>query len=100
MNDLKKRIVLTDDNWHDYLPMDYVEKLVAESPPPARRVRLRRQARHPVARLGGDAERPVEGVPVRNDPVRCVGGPESRCRVEPEPTDLTSARPNGLRWPG
>jgi hypothetical protein len=29
----KKRVVLTDDNWHYDLPMDYLEKLVAESPP-------------------------------------------------------------------
>ncbi|HEX4589315.1 MAG TPA: hypothetical protein VH120_05265 [Gemmataceae bacterium] len=34
MDTPKRRIVLTDDNWHDYLPMDYVEKLVAESPTP------------------------------------------------------------------
>lgn len=32
MDDPKQRVVLTDDNWHDYLPMDYFEKLVAESP--------------------------------------------------------------------
>lgn len=28
----KQRVLLTDDNWHDYLPVDYLEKLVAESP--------------------------------------------------------------------
>jgi hypothetical protein len=28
----KRTIVLTDDNWHDYLPMGYLEKLVQESP--------------------------------------------------------------------
>jgi hypothetical protein len=32
MNEPKRLIVLTDDNWHDYLPMDYLEKLVKESP--------------------------------------------------------------------
>ena len=32
MNEPKRLVVLTDDNWHDYLPMDYLEKLVKESP--------------------------------------------------------------------
>jgi hypothetical protein len=32
MADPKHVVVLTDDNWHDYLPMDYLEKLVQESP--------------------------------------------------------------------
>jgi hypothetical protein len=27
----KRTIVLTDDNWRDYLPMDYLEKLVEET---------------------------------------------------------------------
>jgi hypothetical protein len=29
----KQRVALTDDNWHDSLPMDYLEKLTAELPP-------------------------------------------------------------------
>jgi hypothetical protein len=32
MTDPKRIIILTDDNWHDYLPMDYLEKLVTELP--------------------------------------------------------------------
>jgi hypothetical protein len=32
MAEPKRLIVLTDDNWHDYLPMVYLEKLVQESP--------------------------------------------------------------------
>jgi hypothetical protein len=32
MTSTKCLVVLTDDNWHDYLPMDYLEKLVKQSP--------------------------------------------------------------------
>jgi hypothetical protein len=32
--DPKTRIVLTDDNWHDYLPTGYVEQLVRDFPVP------------------------------------------------------------------
>jgi hypothetical protein len=32
MTAAKKPIDLTDDNWHDYLRMGYLEKLVAEFP--------------------------------------------------------------------
>jgi hypothetical protein len=30
MTAAKKPINLTDDNWHDYLPTDYIERLVKE----------------------------------------------------------------------
>jgi hypothetical protein len=33
MQPTKERIVLDDDNWHDYLPMVYLKKLVKETPP-------------------------------------------------------------------
>jgi hypothetical protein len=32
MNQPKRLVLLTDDNWHDFLPTDYLEKLVKESP--------------------------------------------------------------------
>jgi hypothetical protein len=32
MNEPKALVILTDHNWHNYLPMDYLKKLVQESP--------------------------------------------------------------------
>ena len=51
----KQGVAPTDDNWHDYLPMDYVEELVKETPVGPDGYDGDDKDRHPLARVGGEA---------------------------------------------